>query len=287
MMLNNILHLVTNRQWMVEEMQSTSWDIRHSWGLDLPEHSPDDSWWLSQAYAIILQNTLQQTQQQQVKFTAPKPDMLDRTPKQYTMRTVQTVTAAEAAHTLVEWEPGLWWKLATAKNERFPAEPRTHQQLMLLIQELKLPGETLLQVSTPLPEILSEHRFFVATRRRKPRIMASSGYLLGGEVEENQSVYPEHHKKQAASLVTEWLHETPELLPPGFVVDVAVTEEGAAILEFNPAWCSGWYEADREQVLNTVRRSVHPTSREYEEWMWVPDPSMTAVYGNRVMYHSK
>ena len=45
--------------------------------------------------------------------------------------------------------------------------------------------------------------------------------------------------------------------PPAFVVDVGVLEDGRwAVVEFNPAWCSGILGADVEGVLRVVERSA-------------------------------
>jgi hypothetical protein len=46
-------------------------------------------------------------------------------------------------------------------------------------------------------------------------------------------------------------------LPPAFVVDVGVLEDGRwAVVEFNPAWCSGILGADVEGVLHVLQRSA-------------------------------
>ena len=46
-------------------------------------------------------------------------------------------------------------------------------------------------------------------------------------------------------------------LPPAFVVDVGVLEDGRwAVVEFNPAWCSGILGADVEGVLRVVERAA-------------------------------
>jgi hypothetical protein len=46
-------------------------------------------------------------------------------------------------------------------------------------------------------------------------------------------------------------------LPPAFVVDVGVLDDGRwAVVEFNPAWCSGILGADVEAVLRVVERAA-------------------------------
>ena len=45
-------------------------------------------------------------------------------------------------------------------------------------------------------------------------------------------------------------------LPPAFVVDVGLVEgRGWAVVEFNPAWCSGLLGTDPTAVLSVLKRS--------------------------------
>lgn len=46
-------------------------------------------------------------------------------------------------------------------------------------------------------------------------------------------------------------------LPPAFVVDIGVLEDGRwAVVEFNPVWCAGILGADPAQVFKVVQRSA-------------------------------
>jgi hypothetical protein len=60
-------------------------------------------------------------------------------------------------------------------------------------------------------------------------------------------------------------------MPRAFVMDIAVTVEGSYVLEYNPAWCSGWYDCDISGVLETVKLSTHPTKKELKMWGYRPD----------------
>ena len=86
------------------------------------------------------------------------------------------VTVYDALNSIVEWPDNLWWKMATAKNDDFICQQMTHNELMTLLETLKLPYDSILHFSEALPEILSEYRFFVADRE----IKANSGYLKEG-----------------------------------------------------------------------------------------------------------
>src|SRR5580700_5163956 len=48
-----------------------------------------------------------------------------------------------------------------------------------------------------------------------------------------------------------------DVLPPAFVVDIGVLEDGRwAVVEFNPAWCSGILGADVEGVPRVIERAT-------------------------------
>ena len=74
-----------------------------------------------------------------------------------------------------------------------------------------------------------------------------------------------------------------ETLPPAYVVDVGVLEDGRwAVVEFNPAWCSGILGADAGGVLRVVQRAaMHAPDARPRDLRWVrlgpraPDPGRT------------
>ncbi len=60
------------------------------------------------------------------------------------------------------------------------------------------------------------------------------------------------------------------MLPPAYVVDIGVMEDGRwAVVEFNPAWCSGILGADVAHVLRVVERSaVYNTTATLDDRRW-------------------
>ena len=101
-------------------------------------------------------------------------------------------------------------------------------------------------------EWTSEFRCFV----RDGRVEAWSPYLSFG-----RPVWkPGCAGETPPSLVSfcERLHDRMHaVLPPAYVVDVGVLDDGRwAVVEFNPAWCSGILGADVESVLSVVARSA-------------------------------
>jgi len=275
----NTLHLVSHQSWQRDELaKADGWQVDLSYGLDVPAYAPGDAWWLPQAQAVQLLRAIDHYQLPEVVFIAPTPDLLDQLPESLTGRHVETMTVNDALSTLFGWPP-LWWKLATAKHDGFVAQLRTHDELVAAIEELALPGEAWLQNSTPLPEIISEYRFFVSKQRSQLKIQTGSGYLRHGVTVYDGAEFPEDEYELAEEKVLELL-DTDMTLPPAFVVDVAVTVDGVFILEFNPAWCSGWYDCEVEKFLPVILKSVTPSSRDKKLWAYKPDRVLLDQYGN-------
>ncbi len=283
------LHLITHKLWQVEELETAGWVIDHNWGFDLPQYTPDDCWWLPQAQAVRL---IQETQKQgltPVRFTAPSPNTLQTLPSEMLGRKVHTLTVEEATSSLVPWEDDLWWKLATAKHDQFAAEQRTHDQLMQLIEELQLPADTILQCSTSLPDIEFEYRAFIyKDPKTKTYVMgAGSEYLVDGVTVYDGATVTSEQADSVLGKIDEFLDYADESqsLPPAFVVDFAGTAKGVYVLEFNPAWCSGWYNSKPEGVLETIRRSFKTTKREYKQWAYMPDPVLVKKFSQNLWYN--
>jgi len=273
------VHLISHQNWHRDELATSGeWTVDYSHGLDVPAYEQKDAWWLPQAQAVQLLRAVEHHGLPELTFTAPAPYLLDTVPSELLGRRVETMTAEEAVSTLFEW-PTLWWKMATAKNDLFLAKERDHAELLNLVQALELPTTAILQSSTALPEIISEYRFFVAKKKHEYLILASSGYLHKGVSVYDGAVFEEKEEEKAAEVV-EQLFDADIDLPPSFVVDVAVTVDGAFILEFNPSWCSGWYACEIDGVLTTIERGFRVTPREYKAWAYNPDPVLLQKFAN-------
>ena len=62
------------------------------------------------------------------------------------------------------------------------------------------------------------------------------------------------------------LAERSVALPPAFVVDVGLVEgRGWAVVEFNPAWCSGLLGADPAAVLGVLERACRDKTDDLPE----------------------
>jgi protein-tyrosine phosphatase len=104
-------------------------------------------------------------------------------------------------------------------------------------------------------EWLAEFRCFV----REGRVLGTSPYLSFGRPvwrawgEGGEKCVP---SKDALAVCGRLLTERSVSLPPAFVVDVGLIEgRGWAVVEFNPAWCSGQLGADPAAVLGVLERA--------------------------------
>jgi protein-tyrosine phosphatase len=114
--------------------------------------------------------------------------------------------------------------------------------------------ETPVLVAYPV-EWLAEFRCFVC----EGRVVALSPYISFGRPvwraweQGGEKAVP---SKDALAVCGRLLQIKSPALPPAFVVDVGLVEgRGWAIVEFNPAWCSGLLGADPAAVLSVLKRS--------------------------------
>ena len=119
-----------------------------------------------------------------------------------------------------------------------------------------VPPETPVLVSDPV-EWLAEFRCFVL----EGRVVASSPYLSFGRPvwrPFGQGGEKARTAPDALAFCQRLLSQSRIALPPAFVVDVGLIEErGWAVVEFNPAWCSGLLGADPAAVLPVLARACH------------------------------
>jgi protein-tyrosine phosphatase len=115
-------------------------------------------------------------------------------------------------------------------------------------------SETPVLVADPV-EWLAEFRCFV----REGQVVASSPYISFGRPiwrawgQGGEKAVP---SKDALAMCGRLFAERSVALPPAFVVDVGLVEgRGWAVVEFNPAWCSGLLGADPAAVLPVLERA--------------------------------
>jgi hypothetical protein len=147
-------------------------------------------------------------------------------------------------------------------------DPGTYDDATSIRVAKAIDPETPVLVADPV-EWLAEFRCFVC----EGRVVASSPYLSFGRPvwrawgQGGEKAVP----SQDALAVCERLLAVKGLaLPPVFVVDVGLIEDrGWAVVEFNPAWCSGVLGADPKAVLRAVERSCRTGIDVGDDAPWV------------------
>lgn len=257
--------IVTQTSWMRNDMAAAGIELKHSWGIEIPSFSPNDIWWMPQGFAIEMSRALEASGLPCINFTAPGPYLLSETPAKLTGRTVTTLTVAEAKQNPTDG----WWKMAEAKNEEFPSEWRTVAQLLGDIEELGLPDSSVLQVSDRILPIKEEYRSYVVDGKA----VTTSIYLQHSGNGSQVTVYDgakanEQILRSVSQFVTTAMVNM--TLPRSLTVDTAVLADGSmVILEYNPTWCSAWYDCDLSIVVDAIKVSFEDKS-----WSYSPDAYM-------------
>jgi hypothetical protein len=124
--------------------------------------------------------------------------------------------------------------------------------------------DTPVLVAEPV-EFLAEFRCFV----QEGSVIATSPYLsFGKPVWRPWGQGGEKATPSMDAVVVCWrlLEARSPALPPAFVVDVGLVEgRGWAVVEFNPAWCSGLLGADPAAVLGVLERACRDADALAEE----------------------
>jgi hypothetical protein len=126
-----------------------------------------------------------------------------------------------------------------------------YAQLSDIQLRANVPPQTCLLAAQPV-EWSSEFRCFVCERR----IAAWSPYLsFGTPVWKPGCAGPV--PPSLSAVCQRLLDRMGDELPPAFVVDIGVLEDGHwVVVEFNPAWCSGILGADVRGVLSVIARAA-------------------------------
>lgn len=173
-------------------------------------------------------------------------DWLANLPAEYLLRDVRNATMAEAR---------------TITSRRFikPAMEKFFRAAVYT-SGADLPGKDI--VSDSVPVILAEpvawdaeFRCFVLDRK----VVASSPYLINGvlaRAEDDSWIAPDDVHAEMESFAQRLISDARVPLPPAIVLDVGrIVGRGWAAIETNPAWGSGLYGCDPDEVVKVVARS--------------------------------
>jgi hypothetical protein len=270
-----VLHLICNQSWMISELSlSENTIVKHSYGLDIPVHSINDAWWIPQGIANRFIHS-------GVIFTpqAPGSNWLPSQPKELVKRNVESITVKDIKEKIsspllmraINGEK-LFWKFAEAKVDTFMGEARDFNDVLTYIDDYDIPDDSVMQVSEVL-DVQNEYRFFIVNNEVK----ACSPYLNrihGVELTYYDSSYINTEEFEAVqAYVRSIAHRLNS--PSAYVLDVASLPNGEfVVLEANPAWCSAWYGADIDGVVETIVASWLPS----ESFTYIPDMLLTKTY---------
>lgn len=277
------LHVVSQRTWVAEELSGTDLaTVRQSYGLDIPEHHPDDSWWMpAEQAARMLRSGVD------LRLTAPGPKFLSScVGPEFLGRTVHTCRVKNLKRS-IGWnhktaEP-IFAKPAEAKVETVPARIYWDDHFTERAVAA-LPGDSWIQWTPTLLDLAVEYRFYV----RSHRVVAGSLYL----VTDPNGVQTTYYDGARSSVVTgcdarDFAREVVAELsgktgkrasqPDAYCLDVGWDRAQSrwVVVEANPAWCSAWYAATdplrgrRDEVVKTILASCH--GAEDSRWSWRPD----------------
>lgn len=247
--------------WRAQELSTVS-VIEHSFGLWIPEHTTETVWWMPQAIASYFNQSLSFHNLPELKLNTPGSRLLLDTDQKFLQRSVVGLTVSQ----LEEFPYDGWWKPATAKIDAFPAAYYSFEEVKKLIIELALPAATELHYTATTLPIVEEHRCFIVNKKVVAQSLYRKVYEDGvvkffdDDIEDiwNAEV------KIFAEKVAQALHSSPNT----YTMDIVRLSDGSyAVLEYNPTWCSGWYNCSLTGVLEALSAVQDDT----QEWRWLPD----------------
>jgi hypothetical protein len=263
-----VIHLISQTNWEYEELsQAKNFNVKRNYGLDVPLYNKFDIWRIPQEpYTHFMLSGAK------IPVEAPGPLWLDSVPKELTKRSVVTLTVSEVLNMVKD--PHAFWKFAEAKNSNFIAQSYSLEYVKEYLIKNDIPHESFMQFSD-IFTINNEYRFFVIDKN----VVTGSLYLHRNTEGHEITIY------DGAIVNTEEyfsaLHFLQEVLPSldtpkSLVIDVAKTNDGFAILEANPSWCSGWYDCNIDLVAEAIK--VSNLANMGSKWLYQPDMLLIRKY---------
>lgn len=258
------LRIVTNKAWLVERF--SNFGAVHDDGSEIaPSTAVETIWWApggwvaSAAAAGV-----------RLPLLAPGARWLTSVPAEWTVSGVRVCPLSDVPQAVAGADRPRFLKLAEAKAPSFPARvfnpPFTY--LASTLNQFGFPADTLIQVSDVV-EFVSEARFFVA----RQRISARSVYRVDEDIwggTQFARLDTSAELRAMETLAAQVAEHVPG--PPGYVLDVGITTDGEPlVIEANPAWSSGPYDADPAGVLEAIIAG-HDFERRHPDWGWTMNP---------------
>ncbi len=199
------------------------------------------------------------------------PTLCDDLGEKWCGRTVHTGPWETMRDILLDGAGAGHIKLAEAKHFELPALWYARPaDFAAAAARIGLPETSMVSYCDTRLDIRLEHRLFIADGQ----VAASSPYLWVDSDGSEHLFEPGFASRFDSTAAVEFGQAAVDAMhscPPGWVLDVAELGNGdLVVLEANPAWSSGFYDADSSGVVRTVMaaNSSDPA------WAWVPDPML-------------
>lgn len=216
-----------------------------SWKIEVLDHEPERLVKGSRTYFGGSDQAARYAARYELCLIEPPLDLLARLPAELLCRPVRYGSLSE----LRSLEGPIFVKPADPVHRIFDAG--VYRSVADVRGREPIPGDTPILVAGPV-EWTSEFRCFIC----EGQIKAWSPYLSFG-----RPVWkPRCAGATPGSIVSicnRLISAMDGRLPPAFVVDIGVLEDGRwAVVEFNPVWCASILGADPARVLKVVQRAA-------------------------------
>ncbi|OHU47272.1 hypothetical protein BKG82_26840 [Mycobacteroides chelonae] len=247
--------VVTRKNWLADLFKP--FGAVQDFGFDIdPDTAPETYWWAPGAWVASASKT-----GVDLPLLSCGPYWLDRLPWCYTGRDIRTAALGDLPK---ESTRPLFVKLPEAKTDSCPAQIYDTPQLAETWRGFGFPDNTLVQWQSVV-EFVTEARFFIADGA----VAASSLYrhkdwMWGAD----DTPHLRSEMRTMDRFVGAVLNDQAVAYPPGFVLDVGITQSGEArVVEANAAWSSGPYDADPAGVVAAIKAS-HDHRDVHRKWRW-------------------
>ena len=208
------------------------------------------------------------------------PRWLDDLPLSYRGRDVDTLTLGSM--TKRQFAPEVFVKLPEAKHDSCPARVYRTTHLAETMQQFGFPPDALIQ-DQGVVEFVIEARFWIV----HGEVCAESLYRIDDSIwgaETFAQTAGRGHSQEALAMLrrTACAVAAEVSAPPGYVLDIGLTADKNLVIEANPAWSSGPYDAEPAAVYETIV-AAHDFAGEHPQWAWTPNPVFDSVEALKVI----
>ncbi len=270
MITSTTIRVVTQRNWMVEELRAavagSGWTVQQHYGLSVPPLDGAITWMPGAFAARLFQQGLGP------RLSSPGGSFLSLMPQEFTGREVALFPAVLA---MLEPSEG-FWKLADSKDDRFPAAWRTAEQLATDLLTAQVPPGAMLHLTDVRLDLVGEYRAVVAGST----VLTGAFYIdLAGRPHDD----PEFAEPTAIALsaATDFAAEVVASMnaeglsgPPSYTLDVGFDRITGCwvVIEANPIWSSAWYGSNPTLFVTAL---ITDQMTDPGIWVWTPDPVLS------------